>query len=362
MLAGLSLLAVVFFLAVAGLSRAYYAQQESLGKRWFARGIADLSAGHDNDAVKEFRTALRYSRDNYAFQLNLADALIGLKREGEAKAYLTNLWDRQPENEQVNLDLARIAVKEGRTEEALRYYHNVICANWQSDREVERRDARLELINFLLKINATTQAQSELMALAASGGHDSSEQARVGDLFYQARDYEHALAAYEASLKLDPRNMAATKGLGLAAFELGRYDLAQRYLQAAVSADPRDTLSRTRLRTTESILRMDPFQPQLSADQRDRIVINDFAVAGDRLKSCASSRDSGWPENSQALSESWEKMKPDMTLRQVRRHTDLTETAMEMVFQIERESSAVCANPTDADAALLLIAKLHERN
>ncbi len=80
MLALVAGLAVICFLAVTGLSRAYQAQRESLGSRWFSRGVADLKAQRFDSAVTEFRSALLYSPDNYAYQLNLAEALIGLKR------------------------------------------------------------------------------------------------------------------------------------------------------------------------------------------------------------------------------------------------------------------------------------------
>src|SRR5450755_652070 len=83
MLAMLALLAVIFFLAVTGLSRVYRAQRSFLGDRWFTRGAADLRAGRFRSAVTEFRAALLYSRDDYTYQLDLAEALIGLKRTGE---------------------------------------------------------------------------------------------------------------------------------------------------------------------------------------------------------------------------------------------------------------------------------------
>ena len=83
-------------------------------------------------------------------------------------SYLINLWEREPENGHVNLELARIAAQKGETEQALRYYNNAIYATWPGDQEVERRDTRLELIEFLLSINAKAQAQSELIALAAN--------------------------------------------------------------------------------------------------------------------------------------------------------------------------------------------------
>ena len=157
-LALLSALAVVSFLAVSGLSRIYHAQQRSLGNRWFTRGLADLKGRRFELAVNEFRSALLYSRDNYNYQLDLAEALIGLKRTNEAYAYLINLWEREPENGLVNLELARIAVQKGDTERALRYYHNAIYSIWPGDQEEQRRNARLELIEYLLAINAKTPA------------------------------------------------------------------------------------------------------------------------------------------------------------------------------------------------------------
>jgi hypothetical protein len=75
-------------------------------------------------------------------------------------AYLVNLWEREPENGLVNLELARIAVQRADTERALRYYHNAIYAIWPGDQEVQRRDARLEPIEYLLRINVKTQAQA----------------------------------------------------------------------------------------------------------------------------------------------------------------------------------------------------------
>jgi outer membrane protein assembly factor BamD (BamD/ComL family) len=82
MLAVLSALAVVFFLAVTGLSHVYRAQQESLGNRWYMRGSTEFKAGHFGAAVSDFRAALLYSRDHYSYQLNLAEALLGQKRSG----------------------------------------------------------------------------------------------------------------------------------------------------------------------------------------------------------------------------------------------------------------------------------------
>lgn len=152
-----------------------------------------------------------------------------------ALAYLTNLWEREPENGFVNLELARIAAQRGETDQAIRFYHNAVYAVWPTDQEGTRRDARLELIELLLRIKDQGQAQGELIALAESVGPDPVLQERIGGLFLRAEDYIHALAAFDSVLKSDRHNVPALAGAGDAAFELGQYPLAQRYLQAAVT-------------------------------------------------------------------------------------------------------------------------------
>ncbi len=351
--------AVVFFLFVAGLSRIYHGQQEALAGRWSSRGEADLRAGSFNAAVADYRTALLYSRDNYFYQLNLAEALMGEKRTDEAYAYLINLWSRQPENGLVNLQLARIAAGKGETEKALRYYHNAIYATWPGDQEMERRGTRLELIRFLLRIGDRAEAQSELIALAANLGGDPAEQARVGGLFIEAQDYRQALAEYRLSLRDGRRDPAALAGAGRAAFELGQYAVAQRYLEEAVTAAPSDNASAARLKTAELVLDLDPFRPQIRATERNRTIAEDFAAAGARLGSCCPSGAACAPPQ-QALGQQWAKMKPQITVGGLRRNPDLANPAMNLVFDIESQTGSACGALTETDTALLLIADSHE--
>jgi tetratricopeptide (TPR) repeat protein len=361
MLAVFSVLAVVFFLGVTVLSRAHQAQRQAIGERWFNRGIADLNGRRFDAAVTDFRAALLYSPDEYSYQLNLAEALIGEGHTGQAFAYLTNLWDREPENGIVNLELARIAAQRGDTDSGIRYYHNAVYAVWPSAQEGMRRNARLELIELLLRNRLKAQAQSELIALAENAGPDPALQQRIGDLFLRAEDYEHALGAYNAALKPDRHHAAALAGAGYAAFELGRYQLAQHYLQSAISANPNDPESAERLRTTQLVLHLDPFRRQIPAAERNRIVMEAFAAAGQRLRSCAvPTVRATAPPSVASLSDEWARLKPRTTEAGLRRNPDLADTAMDLVFRIERATSTVCGTPTGTDLALLLISRMHE--
>jgi tetratricopeptide (TPR) repeat protein len=363
MLALLTGLAIVFFLIVTGLTSVYRAQHEALGDRWFQRGVADLNAHRFEPAVMELRAALLYSRDNYTYQLNLAEALIGMGRTPQAYAYLLNLWDREPEDGLVNLELARIAAQRGQVEQSIRYYHDAVYAVWPRNQEQQRREARLELVALLLKNDQKAQAQGELIALAENVGKDPGERKLVGDYFLRAEDYEHALDAYRETLKLTPRDSAAMAGAGSAAFQLGRYALAEHYLQSAVAEDPNDKKSADLLRTTELVLRMDPFRQQISAVERSRIVIEAFAAAGERLKNCALPKNAapagmGEPD----INDEWTSLKPQITPQHLKRDSTLVEKAMNVVFRAERETSVLCGTPTGTDLALLLIGKRHEGN
>ena len=187
------------------------------------------------------------------------------------------------------------------------------------------------------------------------------QQARLGDLFLRVPDYEHALAAYRLVLKKEPNNQAALAGAGLAAFQLNRYPEAQRYLRSAVAGDSTDKRSAELLKVTDLVLKMDPFRRQLTVAQRDKNVVDSFTTAGQRLKSCGLAREPAVPSAAQSsLADNWARMKPNISEGDLRRDPDLVEAAMNLVFEIERQTSTTCGTPTGTDMALLLIARLHE--
>ncbi len=363
----LSLMAAVFFVAVSALSAKFHAQQEALGQKWFGRATGERAAGHLDRAISEFQAAELYSRDNFRYQLNLAQTLAAQGSTDQAYSYLLNLRERQPDDGTVNLELARVLAKKGDTSQAIRYYHNALYAVWANEPEEHRRAVRLELIDFLLANNAKTQAQSELIAMAANLPDDANMHIRVGDLFLQAQDDEHALAQFREALRIDRRNPAALAGAGRAAYELSRYPAAKRYLQAAVAAKADDSASGELLKTVTLVLDMDPYRRPISTSQKTRAVIAAFTTAGERLKTCHPAAFAGTRGTSGAVAEPsldtrWKEMKPRVNQLRLRRNPDLADEAMDLVFTIEQETSTTCGAPAGKDLALLLVSKLHEGN
>jgi len=373
----LSTLAVLCFLGVSGLSRAFHARQESFAQKLFQRATRDRQSGKLEQAVKEYRAALLYSRDNFTYELGLAQALAALNWQEQAlngpdKAYpyLISLRELQPDNGTVNLELARSLARRGEADPAIRFYQNAIYSVWPADSENERRAVRLELVEFLLKEHATTQAQAELIAAAANLPADPSQHLRLANLFMEAQDYEHAQAQYQEAARLDRNSAQALAGAGQAAFKLGRYASARDFLREAIQINPNDSVSAELFKTTSLVLTLDPFRRRLSVRRRREVVVEALAAAGQRLKACAPAEQPApatGETTAPSLQSQWQEMKSRFSRMELQRNPDLVDEAMNLVFDIEQKASdsghtarRECGAPAGTDLALLLISKLHE--
>jgi tetratricopeptide (TPR) repeat protein len=366
----LTLAAAVAFAAVGHLVSRFTANQQARGRKLYVLGLADASAARYDDAIAAFRAALTCDPANSQYQLSLARALRDSndpRRLDEAESYLIALWQRTPQDAAISLALARVAAHRGSIEDATRYYHNAMYGVWNSDPDANRRKARIELIQFLLKKGAPDKAESELIALATSLPPNPAAHLQAAQLFEQAQDSANALAQYEEVLRLDPANSSALAGAGHAAYRSGNYATAQRYLQAAVNADPQDADSRQLLTTADLILRTNPFHSHISDAERNRRITVAFEQAEKRLTECAAQMNDDLKAATGSLASPlssmqsrWTAAKPNLARLRSPAETDLPDSIMDVVFQIERQSAASCGPPQGLDLALLLISQKRE--
>ncbi len=369
----LTLAAVVGFAVVGHLVTRYNANQQARGRRLYAQGLADLNSGNPNQALEELRAALSCDPNNGQYELSLGRALRDTGRLDEAESYLESLWQRTPEDGTINLALARVAARRGSINDALRYYHNAMYGIWASDVDGNRRKAQTELIEFLLQKNALAEARSELVSLAAWLPPDPVLQLRTAELMLQAHDYGDALAEYERVLRLDHGNAVALAGAGQTAYRAGSYRTAQRYLQAAVSANATDANLRDLLASTNTILRTNPFARRISDAERNRRLAAAFDAAGQRLTNCAQQRGislttvkpaasslsapPGSAPSLVSLESRWLAIKPDLRRLRYEEENDLPDVIMDLVFSIEQQTALDCGAPQDLNHALLMIAR-----
>ncbi len=355
-------LAVVLWLVTHGVTQAYGHRQDHLARTWYQVGDAAFRAGKVEAAIADFRTALAYSHDDPNVRLRLAEALAAAGQTRQAQAYLLALWDEAPANGIYNLELARLAVRNGNVADAQRYYHGAIYGVWNDDPISRRRNVRLQLIHFLLARHAIQDAESELIALAADLPPDPKWKMEVGSLFLEAGDATDALAQFSDVLRQEPRNTQALAGAGQAAFQQQDYVIARRYLERAVALDSKDAHSANLLQTSDLVLQLDPYLARIGRDERAGRVLRAFEQTQYRLEKCAeekgitlASQPPGIPIA--ADYQEFEALSPRLGVRAMRDDPDLVDNAMQLVFRSQKDAASACGSPTGADLALTLIGR-----
>jgi len=368
-LLALTLLAVISFVAVTRLVASFNHRQHRLAAQLFQLGRAERQAGKIDAAIADFRAALRYDRNNYQYELNLALALVDAKRYDQARAYLLSLWDRAPQDGYVNVALARLYAMQGNFDDAVRYYHHAIYGLWGNETGNQRRQARLELVDLLLSHNERPQAQAELIASASSLPSEPRVHQQIADGFMRAQDYHDALREYREVLTLDRNNAAALAGAGEAAFQLGQYRAARYYLQLATQHGYPDPRIAQLLKTADLILESDPTQRGLPDADRRRRLADAFSQAEQRLQQCANARGedlspppslSAPTSRLQHLQANWLAMRSHVLRGSFRGDMTAADDALDVVFRIEQETLAECGQPEGKDLALLFISRNRE--
>jgi Flp pilus assembly protein TadD len=359
------LILIILFFITSFAVEAYRAKERELGRQWYVAGERELAEGHAEAALTDFRSALAYSPDDPLIQLNLAHGLAAAGHRSEAHAYLLSLWEREPGDGMVNLELARLAAESGSVPEAVQYYHDAIYGQWDQDPGKHRRQVRVELAEFLLGVGQKAQARAELIALTADLPSDPVLAIHAATLLLKNGGYEQAALLFRQALRLRPNYAPALEGVGEASFELGNYPDARRYLAHAKREGALSVHAQSLLETATLILEVDPLAPRLSGEERVRRALRAFTQSMGRLSACAAARGVSFetgPQQSdlekvhaQALA-----LQPKVRERYLARDPDLLLEVTDMAFEIEKVTERVCGEPQGGDLALLLLSRAQE--
>jgi tetratricopeptide (TPR) repeat protein len=356
-------LLLIFFAFTAFLTRMYHHRVHALADEWFAKGEASFQAHDVAAALTDYRNALVYSPNSANFQFHLAQALAAAGRGDEARAYLLNLLSETPGSGEINLELARIAARQGAMPEALRYYHGAIYGVWDSDPIAMRWRVGRELCEYLLDRGAANQAAAELILLADNTPPDDVEgQEIVGSLLLRAQHWPRALSAFRSVLAAEGRDAEALKGAGTAAFQLGQYSQAVEYFNHLPRDQAGDPQVKEMIETCRQISEADPLRPGLPVDVRAQRAASALATAESRVQECASSRgfsltDSPPQSDLQRAYATSQRNKMEWSERNLRRFPDRVDAAMSLAFNLENLATQVCGAPQGKDNALWLLGR-----
>jgi tetratricopeptide (TPR) repeat protein len=285
-LAGVVLLSLVSVLAFAGtqaLARHESRLHREDAARWYASARAALDVGRSEAALAALRRASSLDRGNREYAIAFGEALADAGRLDRALRVLEALRAASPGDPRINLALARIAAGRRSVEESVRFYHSALYGTWPDEAGQERTDVRVELVRMLLSARRRDAARAELAALEGTAPDTLDNHLAVGSLLLEAGDAAHSLDAYGRALALAADDDRALAGAGRAAFALGRYPLARRWLSRVTALDA--DLARMR-EIAGHIQTANPLAPRLSTAERRRRAAAALRTARERVQTC----------------------------------------------------------------------------
>ncbi len=263
------IMAVVVLMTAIAVFLSYYARYQRIDRaqQYVLSGNESMKASRYQEAVEQYRSALSISHSNKD-RLALATALLKADRWNEAEIYFRELVRETPDSGPVNLGLGRIAVQRGEVQIAIDFYHKSIYGRWQDSPQADRTQIRMELIDYLGRIDRLELARVELLSLMAERPDDAAVKRRIA---HRLLDYK--LAAESARLFRDiieksPQDADAYAGLGQAEYSLGNFQSAQHALKTALLLNPSDGKLKQRLEIVEQIVSTDPTLRGLKASEK----------------------------------------------------------------------------------------------
>lgn len=358
-------IAILLFFITLFLFHSFSVHRQELAQRWLQRGEKALHSNQPLAAIDALRSALAYAPDDENLQIELAEALAAAGRTEEAVAYFNALLESRPGNGMINLQLARLAAKEGDETASLNYYQAALDGKWEGDGYVRRREVRLELAHYLINRRHFDRARNQLLIAAGNAPDDVSVELTVAGMLESAQDPANALRLYQKALQHRPSRLEALEGASRAAYALNRFLQAKEYLERTLNhadfekqPDEVRAQYRNMLSDADHILLLYP-GPELSVRARaERILVN-RTIAQSRLMECLGTK-STVPPALQTLAPRWQEMPSRLRLTQLEQDPELEQRIMQLVYQTEQLTSQQCGAPTGNDALLLKMSQAPE--
>jgi tetratricopeptide (TPR) repeat protein len=219
---------------------------------WIAHndlGMALASKGQTDEAIREYREALRLKPDYPLAHNNLGLALAGKGRIDEAISEYREALRLQPAYDRPHNNLGNVFLGQGQVEEAIRQFQEALRLN------PGYADAHNNLGIALAEKGLTEEAIRQFQsALRLNPNHANAHYA-LGLVFSQQGRAGEAISQYQKALRVKPDYVEAHNNLGIAQAEKGQVGEAIRHFQEALRLRPDYAEARTNLARAQAIQR-----------------------------------------------------------------------------------------------------------
>jgi Tfp pilus assembly protein PilF len=165
-----------------------------------------------DEAIVQYRNAVSVSH-SLQHRLALGLALQKAGQFNEASIFLNEVLRESPASGPANLGAARLDSAAGRLDQAVLHYQRAASGMYTEHPELNRFEARLEMVDMLAKNNRPEQATAELALAAAAAPRNPAAFDRLAQTQRTLGDTESACLSYRQALRLDRADGAAKKGL-----------------------------------------------------------------------------------------------------------------------------------------------------
>lgn len=182
--------------------------------------------------------------------------------------------------------MARVLAREGKSIDAVSYYHRAIYGRWTHDASRNRIQARSELVDFLLANHFTEGLLAELLSLQQEAPGDLAARKKIASAFTAAGSPARGAELFRDILRLEPQDPDGYAGLGEAEFARGNFRAARANFETVLRLRPTDEASRQRLDLCNQVLALDPAQRGLSREDQYQRSLKILQLAVSSAASC----------------------------------------------------------------------------
>ena len=346
-----ALTALIAVALMAGFLNYFYrAERASRAQRYFDAGNKLYAQERVDEAIAQYRDALSISHRPEA-RLALGLALVKAGRMNEASIYLNEVLRENPGSGPANLGMAQIEVPSGDIDRATLHFQRAIYGAWPDKPEEHRFQARLQLVDVLLKAGRKAEAQAQLMAAAAAVANQPALRKQVGIMLLENGLPREAATLFREMVQHDHTDAGAYTGLGEAEFALGRFSEARDAYHAVLKIDPSNREATRRLDLCDRILALDPGLRGLSSAERYRRSREILSRVADTLVQCVGG-ESSVPDE---LKPEFQSARTALAVKRPASTSDAAEQNMETAKHLWTARPSVCRVPPSAEDPLVRI-------
>ena len=225
-------------LAAGDIDQAIAASERSIERRpTFAPSHQTLAqalaaAGRAERAIEKYRDAIRLDSKLEPAHRQLGDLLLRYGRFDEAQEHYRRATALRPHDPQARIKLAKTSLHKFSWGNAGRVLGEVFATMLdRTTREVHTGEFHMGARNYVEAVACFRRA-------LRSRPNDALLHARLGMGLFHLKEFEPAVAAYEASDRLDSSSYTTNVDLGLVLYEMGRLEDALKRFRQAIKLKP----------------------------------------------------------------------------------------------------------------------------